>query len=103
MLRALLLNSLPIISNTLRLNSGSSSRKEEDPIRVSKDRPILVLKSLSPTTVIASLGNGIDASFSSIPGPILALYILGESGSPPAVIIRFAISACVIHNERCMQ
>jgi hypothetical protein len=35
---------LSIISNSLRLNSGSSSRKEDNPIRVLKDIPFLVLR-----------------------------------------------------------
>jgi hypothetical protein len=46
LLTSKVLQRLPIISNTLRLNSSSSSRKEEDTVTAPLDRPILVLKVL---------------------------------------------------------
>jgi hypothetical protein len=43
LLTSKVLQRLPIISNSLRVTFGSSSRKEHDTVTVTIDRPILVL------------------------------------------------------------
>jgi hypothetical protein len=43
LLTSKVLQRLPFIPNALRLKSGSSSRKEEDPVAEKIDRPVLVM------------------------------------------------------------
>jgi hypothetical protein len=54
------LQRLPIISNILRLKSGSSSRKEENTVTAPLDRPILVLTVSLPRRRLVSIS---DAGF----------------------------------------